>query len=102
MLGIIGAVTGAVAAPMSMVALPSGATSVAISNVGVTQTVTSQNNSKGGGGGTGNQAGASQEPDPNDPRLAKFTLKTSCTDDSPAKDLVNNKQVVLRNGKVGG
>lgn len=98
MLGIIGAVTGAVAAPLSMVALPSSATSVAISNVGVTQTVASQ---KDGNGGSAGQSGGSKEPDPDDPRLAKFTLQTSCKDKSSARDQVNNKRVVLRAGKVG-
>jgi hypothetical protein len=91
-LGIIGAIAGATAMPMGAAALPNAATSTATSAVGVSQ---GSMNSNGNNGKQGSQ------PDPNDPRLAKFTLKTHCDSESPSKKEVHKKQVVLRKGKVG-
>lgn len=87
-LGIIGVAAGSVAIPLAAVS-----TSTAV--VGISQGVSAQQNGGGGGGGGGG------EPDKDDPRVAKFNIITECLEDSsPAKNLVNNKLVVLRNDKV--
>jgi hypothetical protein len=99
-LGIIGAVAGAVAIPMGAVALPNAATATATSTVGVSQG-SMQGNQKGGGGGSGGGGGGGGGPDPNDPRLVKFTLKTHCEQGSAKKkNILDRRQVVLRQGKV--
>jgi len=91
-LGILGAIAGATAIPMSAAALPNAATSTATSAVGVSQ---------GGMNSNSNNGQRGQQPDPNDPRLAKFTLRAHCDEEeSSFKKEVHRKQVVLRKGKV--
>jgi len=44
--------------------------------------------------------GDTAKPDlANDPRLAKFNLTAYCDEESPVRDQIHGKQVVLRNGK---
>lgn len=95
-LGIIGAVAGAVAIPMGAVALPNAATATATSTVGISQGSTRGGQQQGGSGGGGQAA----DPNPNDPRLAKFTVKTNCEQGSSHKNQLHRRQVVLRKGKV--
>jgi len=91
-LGILGAIAGATAIPMSAAALPNAATSTATSAVGVSQGSMNSNSDNGQ---------RSQQPDPNDPRLAKFTLRAHCDEEeSTFKKEVHRKQVVLRKGKL--
>ncbi|TEB24239.1 hypothetical protein FA13DRAFT_1639037 [Coprinellus micaceus] len=83
-LGLIGVAAGSVAIPLAAVS-----TSTAV--VGISQGVSSSQN----GGGKG------EDVDKDDPRVAKFNLVVECLDDfSPARNLVNNKIVVLRNDKL--
>jgi hypothetical protein len=96
--GIISVVTGAVGAPLSMVSLPISAASTSTSVIGVAQGVAGHQNSQET---SGPAAAESSGPDlANDPRLAKFTLTAHCDAHSSVRDQVDNKQVVLRNGKV--
>ncbi|KAF9046836.1 hypothetical protein BDZ89DRAFT_1099317 [Hymenopellis radicata] len=81
-LGIIGIAAGAVAIPL-------GATSTSTSVIGIAQGTQSQQS------GSGSQSQPS-EADKNDPRLAKFTITTECDE----ADECDDKQVVLRNGKL--
>jgi hypothetical protein len=90
-LGIIGAVTGAVSTPVSVASAPNSAVSTATSVVGVSQGTAGQ---QGG-------SGAASGPDPaDDPRLAKFTLVVHCDENSLDGDEIHGMQVVLRDNKV--
>jgi len=85
-IGIIGVAAGSVAIPLAAVA-----TSTSV--VGISQGVSAQQR-----GAAGGDSGAA---DKEDPRIAKFNLLVQCTEPaSPAIHLVNNKVVVLRQGKV--
>jgi len=85
-LGILGVAAGSVAIPLAAVS-----TSTAV--VGISQGVSAQQRGAGGGGG--------EEADKDDPRVAKFNIVVECTDtQSSARHLVNNKIVVIREGKV--
>jgi len=90
-LGIIGAIAGATAIPMGAVALPNAATATSTSTVGVSQGSMGKQQAS-----QGSQDGA----DPNDLRLAKFTLKTHCDQESSLRGQVIRRQVVLRKGKL--
>ena len=82
-IGIVGVAAGSVSIPLAAVA-----TSTAV--VGISQGVSSQQ-----------RAGAREEgADEDDPRLAKFNLLVTSSDPSPARNLVMNKTVVLREGKA--
>ena len=82
-IGIVGVAAGSVSIPLAAVA-----TSTAV--VGISQGVSSQQ-----------RAGAREEgADKEDPRLAKFNLLVTSDDPTPARNLVMNKTVVLREGKV--
>jgi len=83
-LGIIGVATGSVSIPLS-------AASLSTAVVGISQGASAQQ----GGGGK-----AASEPDADDPRLAKFSLRTTCTSNSSRRDNVHGKIVVLRNRKL--
>lgn len=86
-IGIIGVAAGSVAIPLAAV-------STSTSVVGISQGVGAQQRGGASGGGGG-------EPEKDDPRLAKFNLVVECADESsPAKHLVHNKIVVLRQKKV--
>ena len=90
-LGIIGAVTGAVGTPVAVASAPHAAVSTATSVVGVSQ----------GTAGQQQENSSSSGPDPaDDPRLAKFTLATNCGAISSFDGEVHGMQVVLRNKKV--
>lgn len=84
-LGILGAIAGATAIPMSSVALPNAATATSTSTVGVSQGAGASNGGQKRGG----------KADPNDPRLAKFTLRTHCDEDSPDVRQVH-KNIILK------
>ncbi|KAK0463621.1 uncharacterized protein EV420DRAFT_1099736 [Desarmillaria tabescens] len=87
-LGAIGVAAGSIAIPLTAV---STATSVA----SLSQGVGAQQQNSG-------SQGDSSSADPNDPRLAKFTLRAHCSDeeDSPFREEIEDKQVILRNGKL--
>lgn len=91
-LGILGAIAGATAIPMSAVALPNSASATSTSAIGVSQGANNGGRAQGekGKGGV----------DKDDPRLVKFTLKTHCDEDSPEVREVHKRVVVLRKGKV--
>jgi hypothetical protein len=93
-LGIIGAVTGAVGTPVAVASAPHAAVSTATSVVGVSQGTAGQQQQE-------NSSGNATVPMADDPRLAKFTLTTNCDATSSANDQVHGKQVILRNRKVG-
>ncbi|EAU85707.1 hypothetical protein CC1G_12264 [Coprinopsis cinerea okayama7 len=85
-LGIVGVAAGSVAIPLSAV---STTTAVA----GISQGLSAQQQGAGKGG--------DEDVDKEDPRLAKFNLSVLCSDEtSRAKNLVQNKMVVLRQGKL--
>ncbi|KAF6759160.1 hypothetical protein DFP72DRAFT_1102381 [Ephemerocybe angulata] len=86
-IGIVGVAAGSISIPLAAVAT---ATSV----MGISQGVNSSQGGGGGGGGGG-------EPDKDDPRVPKFNVYTECAEpSSPAKNLVHNKIVVLREKKL--
>lgn len=90
-LGILGAIAGATAIPMSAVALPNSASATSTSAIGVSQGANNGGKARGEGNGG---------VDKDDPRLVKFTLKTHCDEDSPEVREVHKRVVVLRKGKV--
>jgi len=93
-LGIISAAAGAAALPLSMVAAPTSAVSTSTSVVSVAQGAASHQSKS-------EKSGAGESPDlENDPRLAKFTLRTYSDAKSSVGDQVLGMQVVLRNGKL--
>ncbi|KAH6911734.1 hypothetical protein BKA70DRAFT_1370755 [Coprinopsis sp. MPI-PUGE-AT-0042] len=75
-IGIVGVAAGSVSIPLAGL-------------VGISQGVSGQQ-----------RAGAREEDDKDDPRVAKFNLLVASTDSSPARNLVLNKTVVLREGKL--
>ena len=85
--GIIGIAAAGVAIPLS-------ASSTSTSVIGIAQ------------GSNAHQSGGAQrqeevsDVDKNDPRLAKFTIRTQCNSTAPGRRAVHKKQIVLRDGKV--
>lgn len=87
-LGVIGVAAAAVAIPLA-------ATSSSTSVIGIAQ---GTNASQQSGNSTKNEEPS--EEDMNDPRLKKFTVRTHCDEEHPLREVVDEKQVVLRDGKV--
>ncbi|KAK0498129.1 hypothetical protein EDD18DRAFT_1283271 [Armillaria luteobubalina] len=85
-LGVIGIAAGGVAIPLA-------ASGVAASVASIAQGAGAQQQGKAA-------SKPAKPPDPDDPRLKKFTLIAHCSEDSPLKDQVEGKQVVLRDRKL--
>lgn len=97
-LGVIGAIAGATAIPMSGVSVAIGASSTAISAASMSQNANQTQQSREQEKQTTSAAGG--EPEKIEPTLEKFNLVAECVSESSKKDQVHNKIVVLKDEKV--
>lgn len=95
MLGLLGAITGAVSAPLSMAALPASAISASVSSVGIMQSVGGQQGSTNGSEVTDDNSNLVK-----DPRLVKFMLAATFDGVLSGRAHLEGMQVVLYKEKV--